>query len=90
MWHNGTVPKAPRLDGKTFFWSSSLLARKMQRILQKIFFLFLFFTLIWQENEEKIPKVPGALRNVNPVLCTVYRSVLYVDQFPQFLFITEE
>ena len=28
--------------------------------------LFFFFTCIWQEDLVKIPKVPGAQRDVNP------------------------
>ena len=28
--------------------------------------LFFFFTYIWQEDLAKIPKVPGAQREVNP------------------------
>ena len=28
--------------------------------------LLLVFTYIWQEDVAKIPKVPGALRSVNP------------------------
>ena len=28
--------------------------------------LFFFFTYIWQEDLAKIPKVPGAQRDVNP------------------------
>ena len=29
--------------------------------------LFFFFTYIWQEDLAKIPKVPGAQRDINPV-----------------------
>ena len=28
--------------------------------------LFLIFSYIWQEDVAKLPKVPGALRNINP------------------------
>ena len=34
--------------------------------------LFLVFTFIWQENAVKIPKVPGAPRNVNPARATTW------------------
>ena len=39
----------------------------MQRISGKIFFL-LVFTYIWQEIAAKFPKLPEALRNVNPAI----------------------
>ena len=54
IWHNGTVPGAPRLNGK----------------------IFLYFTSFWQESAPKIPKVPGAPRNVNPALLIVLVIVL--------------
>ena len=59
--------QSPSAWKKTFFGSSALFNRKMQRISGENFFLFVFIN-IWQKNAAIIPKPPWAPCNVNSVL----------------------
>ena len=68
-----------------------------QRLRAQLERLFLLFTCIWQEDVSKIPKMPGAPRNVYPareitclLVVTIYGTFFDYNSHPPYQFLCDK